>query len=186
MPPDLSVIARSRAGGKGSGADYLYTYLRTFYRDDTQADRLEQPRLPERRACRTCCGSLQGAARAKFGDENRRRTGETVHKFRRLRAGHPGHDDAGRLRRSRRRPRRLPAMDGRAGAEHARAASASWVLIFLGILSVFAWRLNAVVLERRQVVTPPTRRGGQRQAKPAERVVRALALFMIFEEVVRP
>lgn len=28
-PPDLSVIARSR------GADWLYTYLRTFYRDDS-------------------------------------------------------------------------------------------------------------------------------------------------------
>ena len=30
-PPDLSVIARSR------GADWLYTYLRTFYRDSTRA-----------------------------------------------------------------------------------------------------------------------------------------------------
>ncbi|WP_028448720.1 cytochrome c1 [Chitinibacter tainanensis] len=29
-PPDLSLIARSR------GADWLYTYLRTFYRDDTR------------------------------------------------------------------------------------------------------------------------------------------------------
>ena len=35
-PPDLSVIARSRAGSQGSGADYLYTYMRTFYRDDTK------------------------------------------------------------------------------------------------------------------------------------------------------
>ena len=36
-PPDLSVIARSRsAAGQGSGADYLYTYLRTYYRDDTK------------------------------------------------------------------------------------------------------------------------------------------------------
>jgi len=35
-PPDLSVIARSRAG-QGSGADYLYTYLRTYYVDDTKA-----------------------------------------------------------------------------------------------------------------------------------------------------
>ena len=36
-PPDLSVIARSRSeGGKGSGADYLYTYLRTYYRDETK------------------------------------------------------------------------------------------------------------------------------------------------------
>jgi ubiquinol-cytochrome c reductase cytochrome c1 subunit len=32
-PPDLTVIARSRAGAGGSGADYLYTFLRTFYRD---------------------------------------------------------------------------------------------------------------------------------------------------------
>ena len=29
-PPDLTVIARSRAGMGGSGADYLYTFLRTF------------------------------------------------------------------------------------------------------------------------------------------------------------
>ena len=34
-PPDLSVIARSRASGAGSGADYLYTFLRSFYRDDS-------------------------------------------------------------------------------------------------------------------------------------------------------
>lgn len=31
--PDLSVIARSRAGANGTGADYLYTYLRSYYRD---------------------------------------------------------------------------------------------------------------------------------------------------------
>ncbi|MCX7255428.1 MAG: cytochrome c1 [Polaromonas sp.] len=36
-PPDLTVIARSRAGAGGTGADYLYTYLRTFYRDETKA-----------------------------------------------------------------------------------------------------------------------------------------------------
>ncbi len=33
QPPDLTVIARSRASAAGSGADWLYTYLRTFYRD---------------------------------------------------------------------------------------------------------------------------------------------------------
>jgi ubiquinol-cytochrome c reductase cytochrome c1 subunit len=37
VPPDLTLIARSRsAAGKGTGADYLYTYLRTYYRDDTK------------------------------------------------------------------------------------------------------------------------------------------------------
>jgi ubiquinol-cytochrome c reductase cytochrome c1 subunit len=33
VPPDLSVIARAKASGAGSGADYIYTYLRTYYRD---------------------------------------------------------------------------------------------------------------------------------------------------------
>ncbi|MBP6852532.1 MAG: cytochrome c1 [Rhodoferax sp.] len=37
VPPDLTVIARSRAAaGQGSGPDYLYTYLRTYYPDDTK------------------------------------------------------------------------------------------------------------------------------------------------------
>ena len=35
-PPDLTVIARSRAGAGGTGADYLYTYMRSFYKDDTK------------------------------------------------------------------------------------------------------------------------------------------------------
>lgn len=35
-PPDLSLIARSRASGDGSGADWLYTYLRGFYRDEAR------------------------------------------------------------------------------------------------------------------------------------------------------
>jgi len=33
-PPDLSLIARARSSEFGSGADWLYTYLRNFYRDD--------------------------------------------------------------------------------------------------------------------------------------------------------
>lgn len=35
-PPDLTLIARSRASEFGSGSDWLYTYLRGFYRDDTR------------------------------------------------------------------------------------------------------------------------------------------------------
>src|SRR3954470_11776971 len=37
VPPDLSLVARSRAGHGGTGSDYLYTFLRTFYRDPTKA-----------------------------------------------------------------------------------------------------------------------------------------------------
>lgn len=35
-PPDLTVIARARASGMGTGSDWLYTYLRGFYRDETR------------------------------------------------------------------------------------------------------------------------------------------------------
>lgn len=37
MPPDLSVTARSRSSHDGSGSDWLYTYLRGFYRDSSRA-----------------------------------------------------------------------------------------------------------------------------------------------------
>ncbi len=35
-PPDLTIITRARASEFGSGADWVYTYLRTFYRDETR------------------------------------------------------------------------------------------------------------------------------------------------------
>ena len=35
-PPDLTVIARSRASGAGSGPYWLYSYLRGFYRDPSR------------------------------------------------------------------------------------------------------------------------------------------------------
>lgn len=36
LPPDLSVIARARSSGAGSGSDWLYTYLRAYFRDSTR------------------------------------------------------------------------------------------------------------------------------------------------------
>ena len=35
-PPDLSVIARAKASEAGSGPDWIYTYLRSYYRDDSR------------------------------------------------------------------------------------------------------------------------------------------------------
>lgn len=37
LPPDLTVVARSRSSGAGSGSDWLYTYLRSYYRDNSRA-----------------------------------------------------------------------------------------------------------------------------------------------------
>ena len=33
-PPDLTLVARARASADGTGGDWLYTYLRSFYRDE--------------------------------------------------------------------------------------------------------------------------------------------------------
>lgn len=35
-PPDLTVTARARSSPAGSGTDWIYTYLRSFYRDGAQ------------------------------------------------------------------------------------------------------------------------------------------------------
>ncbi|HSQ04476.1 MAG TPA: cytochrome c1 [Burkholderiales bacterium] len=35
-PPDLTVIARARSSHAGTGSDWLYTYLRGFYRDPSR------------------------------------------------------------------------------------------------------------------------------------------------------
>ena len=50
-PPDLTVEARVR------GAEWLYNYFLGLLPGRRRAERLEQPRLPERRACRTCSPS---------------------------------------------------------------------------------------------------------------------------------
>jgi ubiquinol-cytochrome c reductase cytochrome c1 subunit len=36
LPPDLSVIARARSSLEGPGSDWLYTYLRAYFRDSTR------------------------------------------------------------------------------------------------------------------------------------------------------
>lgn len=35
-PPDLTLVARSRSSSAGTGADYIYTLLRNYHRDDTK------------------------------------------------------------------------------------------------------------------------------------------------------
>ena len=37
VPPDLSVIARARSSEAGSGSDWVYTYLRAYYRDSSRS-----------------------------------------------------------------------------------------------------------------------------------------------------
>lgn len=142
-PPDLTVIARSRADiGKGSGADYLYTYLRTYYRDDTKVtgwDNLAFPNV----GMPHVLWELQGQRAAKYVEEKDPHGGtETHHRFVGFEQLTPGkltaqqYDDT---------VADLVAYMQWMGepAQHHRVRLGVWVLIFLAIFTVIAWRLNA-------------------------------------------
>ena len=88
------MIARSRAGRGGTGADYLYTYLRTYYRDDTKATGWNNLAFPNV-GMPHVLWELQGQRAAEFVEEkDRARPDEDVHVFNGLRAGHARHADA--------------------------------------------------------------------------------------------
>ncbi len=121
-PPDLSLVARSRAEvGKGSGADYLYTLWRTFYRDDTKPTGWNNLAFPDI-AMPHALWQLQGERRAKFVEaKDPHEEGKTVHRFAGFEQITPGTLERPAVRRGGRRPGRLSAVDGRAGAGHARS-----------------------------------------------------------------
>ena len=141
-PPDLTVIARSRAGHNGTGADYLYTYLRTYYRDDTKATGWNNLAFPSV-GMPHVLWELQGQRAAKFVEEkDPHDPSKTMHKF----AGFE------QLTQGTMTPAQydLAVADLVAflqwmgePAQNQRVRLGVWVLIFLAIFTVIAWRLNA-------------------------------------------
>ncbi len=142
-PPDLTVIARSRAdGAKGSGADYLYTYMRSFYRDDTKATGWDNRAFPSV-AMPHVMWELQGQRAAKFEEvADPHDHDKKIHAFVGYEQLTPGtlterqYDDA---------VADLVAYLQWMGepAQGQRFQLGVVVLIFLLFLTVFAWRLNA-------------------------------------------
>jgi ubiquinol-cytochrome c reductase cytochrome c1 subunit len=141
-PPDLTVIARSRAGLGGTGADYLYTYLRTFYRDETKATGWNNLVFPSV-AMPHVMWELQGVRAAKFEEHaDAHDASKVVHSFAGFEQVSPGSltpaqfDDAvGDL------VAYLQWMGEPAQGQ--RVQLGVWVLLFLAIFTVFTWRLNA-------------------------------------------
>jgi ubiquinol-cytochrome c reductase cytochrome c1 subunit len=81
VPPDLSVITRARASSAGSGADYIYTYLRTFYKDDTRPTGWNNLVVPNV-AMPHVLWQLQGVRTAKMVEEaDPHEAGKKVHRF---------------------------------------------------------------------------------------------------------
>jgi ubiquinol-cytochrome c reductase cytochrome c1 subunit len=141
-PPDLSVIERSRAGAGGTGADYLYTYLRTFYRDDNRPtgwNNLAFPNVGMPHAL----WELQGQRAAKFVEqadpEEEGRKTQVFQGFEQLTPGrmseHEYDSAVGDL------VAYLTWMAEPAAAHRVRLGV--WVLIYLALFTVIAWRLNA-------------------------------------------
>jgi ubiquinol-cytochrome c reductase cytochrome c1 subunit len=139
-PPDLTVIARSRsAAGKGSGADYLYTYLRTYYRDDSKATGWNNLAFPNV-GMPHVLWELQGERTPIF--EKVKSHGQDVEVFKGWKQVTPGtlsareYDDA------------MADLVGylqwmAEPAQNTRIRVGAWVLLFLGLFVLVAWRLNA-------------------------------------------
>lgn len=138
-PPDLTVIARSRAGHGGTGADYLYTFLRTFYRDDTKAtgwNNLVFPSVGMPHAL----WQLQGSRQPIF--ESQESHGHKVQVFKGWEQKTQGTMSAAQYD---------DAVGDLVGylewmgepAQKTRVKIGAWVLIFLAFTTVLAWQLNA-------------------------------------------
>ena len=143
QPPDLSVIARSRAEvGKGSGADYLYTYLRTFYRDDTRPTGWNNLAFPDV-AMPHALWELQGQRSAQFVDEKDPHEPEkTTRRFEKFEQISPGTESPTEYDES--VADLVAYLQWMAEPAHdTRIRIGVWVLLFLGLLTVFVWRLNA-------------------------------------------
>ena len=142
-PPDLTVIARSRAdASKGSGADYLYTYMRTFYRDETKATGWNNLAFPSV-AMPHALWELQGERTAVFADEvDPHDPSKKIHVFKGYEQLSPGKLNAAQYDEA---VADLVAYLQWMGepAQGERFRLGVLVLLFLSVFTVFAWRLNA-------------------------------------------
>jgi ubiquinol-cytochrome c reductase cytochrome c1 subunit len=143
VPPDLTLIARSRsAAGQGSGADYIYTYLRTYYRDETKATGWNNAAFPGV-GMPHVLWELQGQQRAVYVDQkDPHDASKTVHV---LKGFEP--ITAGKMSQAQYNEAvaDLVAYLQWMGepVQNSRVRLGVWVLLFLAIFTVIAWRLNA-------------------------------------------
>jgi ubiquinol-cytochrome c reductase cytochrome c1 subunit len=138
-PPDLSLIARSRSGHGGTGADYLYTFLRTFYQDPTKAtgwNNLAFPNVGMPHAL----WELQGVREPVF--DTVKSHGHDTQVFRGWKQVSPGTMTPGQYDQA------VASLVGYLAwmaepSQNQRVRVGVWVMIFLLGFTVIAWRLNA-------------------------------------------
>ena len=140
VPPDLTLIARSRADfGKGSGPDYLYTYLRTYYRDDTKASGWNNLAFPNV-SMPHVLWEMQGERKPLYAEVEQH--GHKVQVFKGWEQVTPGSMTPLQFDTA---MADLVAYLQWMGepAQNNRVQIGVWVLLFLLLFTFFAWRLNA-------------------------------------------
>jgi ubiquinol-cytochrome c reductase cytochrome c1 subunit len=138
-PPDLTLVARSRSGHGGTGADYLYTYMRTFYRDPSRPTGWNNLVFPNV-GMPHVLWELQGEREPQY--DTREEHGHEIKVFTGWKQVSPGTMSPLEYEQ---------AIGDLVGylqwmsepAQNSRVRVGVWVLIFLGVLTFIAWRLNA-------------------------------------------
>ncbi len=171
LPPDLTVVARSRSSGAGSGADWLYTYLRSYYRDNSRGLGWNNAVFPnvgmphvlwelqgsrgaiieEVKAANGDAGNGHGFTRTTITFDNQ---GLRTEKTERIEGGHPHEGSTLTLTPAQGGSMSQPAYDELVAnlvaymtymadpSAATRIRLGVWVLIFIGVLIILTWWLN--------------------------------------------
>jgi ubiquinol-cytochrome c reductase cytochrome c1 subunit len=142
VPPDLSVIARAKASSAGTGGDYLYTYLRTFYKDDTRPTGWNNLVLPNV-AMPHVLWELQGVRTAKMEEvDDPHEHGKKIHQFAGFEQVAPGKLSA--IEFDTAVADLVGYMEWMAEpAQQTRKKLGVAVVLFMALFAFLAWRLNA-------------------------------------------
>lgn len=138
-PPDLTLVARSRSSRNGPGHDYLYTLLRSYYRDDAMPTGWNNLAFPNI-GMPNPLWELQGERQPIFenvvskGQEVKVHTGWEPFKAGTMSASEFD-NNVGDL---------VAYLQWMAEPEqNNRVRIGVWVMLFLSVFTVVAWRLNA-------------------------------------------
>lgn len=138
-PPDLTLVARSRSSGAGTGADYIYTLLRSYYRDEAKPTGWNNLVFPNIGMPHPLW-ELQGERKPLF--ETHESHGQETHVFKSWEPAKAGtmtqeqyDQNVGDL---------VAYLQWMAEpSQNSRVRIGVWVLLFLATFSLVAWRLNA-------------------------------------------
>jgi ubiquinol-cytochrome c reductase cytochrome c1 subunit len=143
VPPDLTLVARSRADiAKGSGADYLYTYLRSYYRDPAKATGWNNLAFPDV-GMPNVLWQLQGQREAKYIEQkDAHDPAKTAHVFAGFTRTSPGTMTPAQFDES--VADLVAFMQWMAEPNQGlRVRLGVWVLLFMALFTVVVWRMNA-------------------------------------------